>query len=354
MGRLWLLGFAVLLMVACQRGQAQVSLLEAVHVAEIYVDNVVASWSIEDYAGEEHYRMALMDEGKEKAVWVHRDHGRVTQITQWNDEQDEEEILYHWPGIRVVAHRGGAGMAIPENTLPAIEKAIEVGAQLIEIDIRQTKDGHLILMHDTTIDRTTNGSGLVSEMTLDEIRELDAGSWAAGQFRATRVPTLKEALEAMKGRIDPDLDFKEGSVEKLVEVVQAVGIAEQCTMHTNLERSIAIANAEPAIFIRPGFSYLYDIPRVIEQGKAPLINKNWGEVSEEAIRITHINGSRSFVNTLGAADTLLYAEMAARAGADYIQTDYPHKVIPLLEEMGLMYDAEKDIGERINPHTGSY
>jgi len=103
----------------------------------------------------------------------------------------------------VVGHRGAGGCA-PENTLPAIRHAVEVGADAVEIDLHATRDGRLVLLHDDTVDRTTDGSGPAEEMTLDELRRLDAGHAFTPDrgrtypFRGTgvRLPTLEEALEA--------------------------------------------------------------------------------------------------------------------------------------------------------------
>lgn len=87
-----------------------------------------------------------------------------------------------------LAHRGASGYA-PENTLAAFDKAIELGADMIETDVRQTKDGHLVLFHDPSVKRTTNGQGLVSELTLAELKALDAGSWFGREFAGQRIPT---------------------------------------------------------------------------------------------------------------------------------------------------------------------
>jgi glycerophosphoryl diester phosphodiesterase len=100
------------------------------------------------------------------------------------------------PATGICAHRG-ASRTHPENTLPALHEAVRLGVQMIEFDVRGTRDGALVLMHDATVDRTTDGVGPVAELSLDEIRRLDAGSWKAPEFAGTRVPTLREALRAM-------------------------------------------------------------------------------------------------------------------------------------------------------------
>lgn len=326
---------------------SEITLLEAFHIAEIHTTHAVEAYSIQTYQNSDHYVLDVPADDVMKQVWIHKNHGRVAKIEVMNDGSSTLE--YHWPGIKVVAHRGGVGLGVPENTLPAIEKAIEVGAQLIEIDIRETKDGHLVLMHDSTVNRTTNGSGRVDQLTLEEIKKLDAGSWVNDEFKGTIVPTLQEALELMKGRIDPDLDFKEGNIEKLVAVVNSVGIAEQCTHHNPSEVYDRLQKLEPRIFIRPTIQSYADIPGTIRSLRPPMVNMDWKAVSERSIRETHTFGIKAFVNCLSTADTILNARIAAEAGADYIQTDFPDKVIELLREMGLMYDKKWDIGERRNP-----
>lgn len=102
--------------------------------------------------------------------------------------------------VRRIGHRGACGHA-PENTLASIERAIALGCALTEVDVRRTADGALVLLHDERVDRTTNGRGLVDEITLEDIRKLDAGG---GQT----LPTLEEALTAASGRIGLILELK--------------------------------------------------------------------------------------------------------------------------------------------------
>ena len=100
-----------------------------------------------------------------------------------------------------VAHRGASG-DYPENTLLAFEKALEIGVDEIELDLHSTKDGHLVVMHDATVDRTTDGTGAIAELTLAEIKALDAGSSFDERFRDERVPTWEEALDLVQGGSD--------------------------------------------------------------------------------------------------------------------------------------------------------
>ncbi|HLQ98481.1 MAG TPA: glycerophosphodiester phosphodiesterase family protein [Candidatus Dormibacteraeota bacterium] len=106
-----------------------------------------------------------------------------------------------------IAHRGASGQA-PENTLIAFDKAIEYQADFFELDVQMTKDGQLILMHDTTIDRTTDGTGAIKDLTFEEIKQLDAGSWFGESFAGEKVPTFEEALDRYAGEIGILIELK--------------------------------------------------------------------------------------------------------------------------------------------------
>lgn len=105
--------------------------------------------------------------------------------------------------IYVAGHRG-LSARYPENTMPSFRAALEAGLDMIELDVHRTKDGQLIVMHDHTVDRTTDGTGPIAEKTLEEIKALDAGGWFSGEFRGERVPTLREFMELVK---DAPKDF---------------------------------------------------------------------------------------------------------------------------------------------------
>ncbi|KAB2854067.1 MAG: glycerophosphodiester phosphodiesterase, partial [Anaerolineae bacterium] len=93
----------------------------------------------------------------------------------------------------VVGHRGASGLA-PENTLPALEAGIAAGANLVEVDVQRTTDGVLIIFHDDSLERLTNGKGVVAQKSLAELKALDAGSHFSPQYAGTTLPTLDEAL----------------------------------------------------------------------------------------------------------------------------------------------------------------
>lgn len=99
----------------------------------------------------------------------------------------------------IIAHRGASGTA-PENTIGAIKKALDIGADMIEIDIHQTKDGKLVVIHDESIDRTTDGKGKVCDLMYADIVKYSAGSWFSDDYKLEKVPTLEEVLRVIDGR----------------------------------------------------------------------------------------------------------------------------------------------------------
>ena len=130
--------------------------------------------------------------------------------------------------VLVVAHRGDWRYA-PENSIAAIENAIELGVDVVEVDVQKTKDGHLILMHDKTLDRTTTGKGKVDEFTLAEIQKLWLRNGAAIKTKH-KVPTLEEALLVAKGKIMINLDKSYAIFAEVYDVLQKTGTIDHAIM----------------------------------------------------------------------------------------------------------------------------
>lgn len=133
--------------------------------------------------------------------------------------------------FRRIAHRG-ASAECPENTLVAFRRAMELGANMIECDLQLTADGHVVVFHDWSLERTTDGSGTVRDQPLAVLRSLDAGSWKEPRFAGERVPTLEEALDATAGRVGLNLELKSLRAEGLL-ALSALRIVEQ---HAALDR----------------------------------------------------------------------------------------------------------------------
>lgn len=132
-------------------------------------------------------------------------------------------------GVRPIAHRGASAYA-PENTLSSINKALELKSSFIEIDVHMTADGEIVAIHDSTLDRTSNASGKISDYPLSKLKEFDFGSWFGREFENERIPTLKEVLEAIDGRAVLIIELKYGGEryekieEEIVELVASLGL----------------------------------------------------------------------------------------------------------------------------------
>ncbi|MFN3269053.1 MAG: glycerophosphodiester phosphodiesterase [Candidatus Kapaibacteriota bacterium] len=125
----------------------------------------------------------------------------------------------------VVAHRGASAVA-PENTLASFEEAISVGAHFIEMDIQATADGVPIVFHDKGLSRTTDGKGIASQLTFEELKKFDSGKWFGNEFAGERIPSLEEVLQFVNGRIFLNLELKnlgnnsQQNIAKILELIE--------------------------------------------------------------------------------------------------------------------------------------
>lgn len=138
------------------------------------------------------------------------------------------------------AHRG-AMSTHPENTIPALQEAVRLGAHMVEFDVQLTKDGALVLMHDATVDRTTNGKGKVADLTLAEIKALDAGVKMDARFAGTRVPTFEEALAVFPKNVWLNCHLKGGAAlgAAAAKVIEQTGRKHQAFLAATLDAAKA-------------------------------------------------------------------------------------------------------------------
>jgi glycerophosphoryl diester phosphodiesterase len=134
-----------------------------------------------------------------------------------------------------IAHRGASALA-PENTIAAFERAVELGAGVIELDLHMSQDGELVVIHDDTLDRTTDGRGPVHERSLEELKRLDAGRWFGPAFAGQRIPRLDEVLDRIAGKVPLALEIKAGSTffpgieEKVVSALRQHAAIDQAAV----------------------------------------------------------------------------------------------------------------------------
>lgn len=142
----------------------------------------------------------------------------------------------------IIAHRGSSDFA-PENTLAAFQKALKDGAHAIELDVRLTKDKEIVVIHDSKLDRTTNGYGKVEETYLKDLKKYDAGSWFNPIYSSERIPTLEEVFKLLKKKIGinieikPKLKYPDVMVKKCVELIEKYSL-HKCVLISSFEHSL--------------------------------------------------------------------------------------------------------------------
>ena len=160
--------------------------------------------------------------------------------------------LEHLGNLQITAHRGDSGNA-PENTLPSVEKGIESAADYIEIDVQETLDGVVVLMHDSTLARTTGAKQSVSSLRYDQLKYLDAGEWFCPEFKGTPVPTLEEVLKICKGKCCLNIEIKGNKKtpdleQHVVDLIHKYDFTRQCVVTSVYKSSlIKVKNYDPEI-----------------------------------------------------------------------------------------------------------
>lgn len=223
------------------------------------------------------------------------------------------------------AHRGDCKTA-PENTLPAIVSAVKKGAAMIEFDVQMTKDGHLVIMHDGTVNRTSNGKGKVADLTFAEIRALDAGSWFSADFAGTQVPTLEEVLDAIPPGILCNVHLKTGPgiATDTARLIRDKGRIADCFLACKEEQILEAREAVLEIMScnmtrQMGNRALY-VENTIKVGAQfiQLVRDQSLEGIEKDVARCHAHGVR--VNFFSAQDIPSIRQLA-EAGVNYILTD---------------------------------
>jgi glycerophosphoryl diester phosphodiesterase len=224
--------------------------------------------------------------------------------------------------IRVIAHRG-EHLHHPENTMAAFKTAIDVGADYFELDVRTTSDGKLVLMHDSTLDRTTNGTGEVYKHTFDEIRALDAGSKFAKEFAGTKVPTLDEAFDLAHGKINVYVDTKYADPQQLVDTIVKHDMQDHVVIYGNPFFLYDVRKINPSLKVMPE-AISPDICKFLVRGLRPqVIAYDANDFKEPVIGCAKDANARIFVDRLGDADTPEVWQKAIDQGAAGIQTNRP-------------------------------
>ena len=235
--------------------------------------------------------------------------------------------------VVAIAHRG-EHLHHPENTLPAFQEAIRLGADFIEVDVRTTADGKLVLSHDGKVDRRTNGQGDVAKITFDEIRALDAGIKSGPEFAGTKVPTFDEALDLARGKIGIYVDVKQASAKDLVTHIGEHGMSDHVVIYTGLRLSKEIQELNPKLKVMPESDSIETVKRLIDELHPKVIAFGARDFKPEIIRLVKEAHAEIYVDRMGSTDAPAGWQSAIDAGADGIQTDRPGELVQYLRQKG--------------------
>lgn len=225
--------------------------------------------------------------------------------------------------IQVTSHRGFSH-DVPENTLPAIEKAIEEQADFVEVDVRVTGDGELVLLHDNNLKRTAGVSKKIWDITYPEIAELDAGSWLSKEFAGIKIPTLREVFELSKGKVMLNLDLKyrteeEELAEKVVALIREYEMEWQCVVTSTSLKCLEKVK-ELNTDIRTGYITYQIYSGLYENEAVDFFSMKYNLVSKGVVRQVHKKGKEIHVWTVNSKTEF---ERLERIGVDNIITDNP-------------------------------
>jgi glycerophosphoryl diester phosphodiesterase len=237
-------------------------------------------------------------------------------------------------GIRVIAHRGAAGEA-PENTLSAFKLGLEQGCDAIELDVHLSKDGELIVIHDATVNRTTNLQGAVNEMTVAELKKADAGSWFHERYAGERIPLLDEVFELVPPEVMINVEIK-GSYGRRLEPALAALMRKADRVHNVVVSSFDFKSLQTLKLFEPEakLGLLYDLSVARHADMAKLVSSpvyslhpNFKRLDKADVEDAVASGLQLYAYTINDEAKM---RQAIAYGVSGIITDYPARLKALL------------------------
>ena len=232
----------------------------------------------------------------------------------------------------VIAHRGASSYG-PENTLAAFDMALQMGARHIELDVQSTRDGHIVVIHDDTVDRTTDGTGPVASHTLAELRSLDAGARFAPAFAGERIPLFEEVLARYQGRAHIHVEIKghtNGLSERTADLIRTHGMAREVTV-TSFQKARLEETRAQAPELPTGWLVRDVTDTVIAEARAMGLTQlcpRADALNPELVDRLHAAGL--VVRAWGVATEELMRRVV-EAGADGMTVNFPDKLIAFLD-----------------------
>ena len=229
--------------------------------------------------------------------------GLVGQISEYTEVFYNRQRLHSGPedltmnpSIEIVCHKGANEYA-PENTFAAAQRCIEWGADYVEIDVWTSRDGVFYLMHDATVDRTTNGSGHLLALSSDEIDTLDAGSWFGPQFASECVPRLEEFLRWIKGKARVFIDVKFAHPQHLIDLLHATDMADACFLWSGSDWMMQILRAlDPSLALKVNIDCPGQVAAAADRYQAQIVEVRLENVSRELVDACRARGIKVMIS----------------------------------------------------------
>ena len=249
------------------------------------------------------------------------------------------------PKFMKIAHRGASSYA-PENTFAAYDKALDMGVNHIELDVHLTADDHIVVIHDDTVDRTSNSSGRVADFTLDELRAMDAGSWFAPEYAGERIRSLGETLEYYKGRLYFHIEIKQreiagGLARRTIDMVRGYGLNDSVTITSFqiewLEEAAAYDSVLPKGWLVPMGSAGWDCS-MIEQSKELELAQICPRADLTTPELVDRLRAEGFVVRCHGLFNEDLMRHAVDVGADGATVNFPDKMAEYLRVKGIVKD----------------
>lgn len=234
--------------------------------------------------------------------------------------------------IFVIAHRG-AHIGIPENSLPAYQKAIDLGCDFVEIDVRTTKDGKFVSVHNSSIDDYVKGTKeKVKDMTLAQLKMFDIGSRVGPEWTDTRIPTVREILKLCQGKIGIYLDLKDAPVPELMKLIKKYHMENDVIWYISSQYLIRMKNVDTVFgnsFPMPDPGTEKELDMVLAKLKPAVVATDMGVLSKSFVEKAHKKNVKVFVDEDKGTESE-WSEILSW-GTDGIQTNDPEKLIQFLK-----------------------
>jgi glycerophosphoryl diester phosphodiesterase len=300
---------------------------------EIDADEITAEWCQRFHAaGIKVQAKVLGKTWDNPTVWMKV----IDAGTDWLQTDRPVALLFfnarRWLGkfpVMIACHRG-AGRYAPENSLAAIREAAQVGSDFVEIDIRTTKDERTVLMHDSSVNRTSDGQGSVRSLLYEDVAKLSVGAWFGKPFQLERVPTFDQGMSEIGNQMGVYLDAKDIAPAELITMIQKYKVADRHVVYQSLAYCKELRKLDRTVRIMPPLKSLDQLDAIAES-KPFAVDANWGILSTLMIDECHRRGIKVFSDALGRNEDVAQYSKAIAAGIDCIQTDHPLRVLRAIE-----------------------